>query len=181
MAAVITPRTGQSNFTNTRFYNYPAGSIAFITCSKCDDKMFFTNTGTEVFFRNLTFNSINGQYLLMLGLKRDVIYDQDASFAGIFGNDNGQTTSATIIRGYNHIANYNQASCHGPAENKWDGAILCDQTVTIRRIFFTNVIDLNTFNNQFMKVIPINSYEEDVEPTSDPSTYTAVQSRFKDK
>jgi hypothetical protein len=46
MAGVITPRSGQSNVTNTRFYNYPAGSIAFQVCSKCDDKMLFTNLGT---------------------------------------------------------------------------------------------------------------------------------------
>lgn len=37
MAGVITPRSGQSNVTNTRFYNYPAGSIMFITCSQCYD------------------------------------------------------------------------------------------------------------------------------------------------
>jgi hypothetical protein len=46
MAAVITPRTGQSNYTNTRFYNYPEGSILIVTCSRCDDLMFFTNLGT---------------------------------------------------------------------------------------------------------------------------------------
>lgn len=55
MAGVITPRSGQTNITNTRFYNYPSGSIAFITCAKCDDKMIFTNLGTEVFLKNLTF------------------------------------------------------------------------------------------------------------------------------
>jgi hypothetical protein len=46
MAGVITPRTGASNFSNIRFYNFPSGSIAFITCSMCDDSLQFTNTGT---------------------------------------------------------------------------------------------------------------------------------------
>lgn len=183
MAAVITPRTGQSNFTNTRFYSYPAGTIAIITCSRCEQKKFFTNTGTEIFFKNLTFSSVDGNYLLMLGLQRDVIYDLDASLSSIFGNENANnpTTSAAIVHNYNHISGYNQQSCRAPAENKWDDAILCDQSVTIRRVFFTNLIELNTFNAQFMKVIPINSFEEVVDPATDPSMFTAVQSRFQNK
>ncbi len=46
MAGAITPRSGQSNITGTRFYNYPAGSIMFKTCSFCDDLELFTNLGT---------------------------------------------------------------------------------------------------------------------------------------
>lgn len=46
MAAIITPRSGQTNITNTRFYNYPAGSTAIKTCSMCEDIDLFTNLGT---------------------------------------------------------------------------------------------------------------------------------------
>ncbi len=46
MAGAITPRSGQSNITNTRFYNYPAGSVILKTCSICDNLELFTNLGT---------------------------------------------------------------------------------------------------------------------------------------
>lgn len=46
MAGVITPRTGASNITKVRFYNFPVGSILFIICSQCDTVLLFTNVGT---------------------------------------------------------------------------------------------------------------------------------------
>ncbi len=182
MAGVITPRSGQSNITNTRFYNYPAGSIVFITCSKCDDTMLFTNIGNEIFIQNLTFTDVDGDYLFMLGLKRDIIYDLDASLSSQFGNGNSRT-SATIVHNYNHISAYNQINCVQPTEDKWDSAIMCDQDVTIRRILFTNIIQLSTFDAQFMKVKPISSYDEVVSlhPVNDSAQFTAVQSRYKNK
>lgn len=115
----------------------------------------------------------------MLGLKRDVIYDLDASLSKYFSNRN--RTSATIVFGYNHIAKSNQIHCTAAAEvGKWDSAIMCDQNVTIRRVYFTNLIDLNTFNNQFMKVKSISSYDEVVslDPVADAGLYTAVKSRY---
>jgi hypothetical protein len=180
MAGVITPRTGQSNVTNTRFYNYPTGSIAFITCSKCDQKSLFTNLGSEVFIQNLTFDQVNGNYLLMLGLKRDVLYDLDASLANYF-DGNTSRTSATIVHNYNHISAWNHLYCKSPSSvDQWDNSIMCDQTITIRRIYITNAIDPYVFNAQFIKVIPISSYDFVVDPETDASLYTAVQSRFLD-
>ena len=46
MAGAITPRSGQVNISDTRFYNYPAGSIMIQTCSICDNLELFTNLGT---------------------------------------------------------------------------------------------------------------------------------------
>jgi hypothetical protein len=182
MAGVITPRSGQSNITNTRFYNYPAGSIMFITCSKCDDLMLFTNLGNEIFLKNLTFNGVDANYLLMLGLKRDIIYDLDASLSNQFDGGHNRT-SATIIHNYNHISAYYQRNCTQPTEDKWDSAIMCDQTINIRRVTFTNIMELSTFNGQYMKVKPISSYDEVVslDPVADAGQYTAVQSRYHNK
>lgn len=182
MAAVITPRTGQSNITNTRFYNYPAGSIAIITCSHCEVLDLFTNLGTEVFVKNLTFDSVNGNYLLMVNMKRDVIYSLDNSLALPFDGITAGRNSSTIVSNFNHIANYHQANCRPASEEiKWDNAILCDQTITIRRIFFTNAINSNTFSGQLMKVKQISSLAEVFVDTKEnplnPTLYTSVSSR----
>lgn len=111
MAAVITPRSGQTNITNTRFYNYPVGSTAIVTCSMCDDIDLFTNIGTEVFIKNLTFTSVNGNYLFMINMKRDIIYSLDGSIAVPFDGNSKGRTSATIVSNYNHIANYHHSTC----------------------------------------------------------------------
>jgi hypothetical protein len=45
MIGVITPRTGQSNLTNVRFYNFPSQTTSIATCSKCNQNTYFTNVG----------------------------------------------------------------------------------------------------------------------------------------
>lgn len=175
MAGVITPRTGESNITNTRFYYYPVGSIAFITCSHCDDILLYTNKGSDVFIKNLTFTGVDGNYLLMVGMKRDVIYDLDASLSGSF--DGTSRTSATIVSNFAHIGNSNQIACKpSSAPGEWDNAYMCDQTVTIRRVYFTNMLDSYVFNHQFMKAVEISTIETVVDPEMTSELYSAVLS-----
>lgn len=104
MSAVITPRTGQSNFSNIRFYNYPSGSVALTICSKCDSHLSFTNVGTEVFTNTLSFTNITGNYIKLLGLRRDMIYDQDGSL--VVAYDSNKLKSATVVNNFPHIALY---------------------------------------------------------------------------
>jgi hypothetical protein len=118
----------------------------------------------------------------MIALKRDIIYDLDGSLSPYFAT--GNRTSATIMQRYNHIYHYNQQHCALPSnESKWDSTIICNQAVTIRRIYFTNIINFNAFNNQIMKVVPITTYDEVVSlnPVADVGLFTAVKSRFRDK
>jgi len=92
----------------------------------------------------------------MLGPKRDIIYDTDASLAPSF--DGLTRTSGTIIHNYTHIALYHNDKC--PQANNvagWDNAIMCNQDITIRRIMITNLADPYIFNAQYMKVMPIDS------------------------
>ena len=173
---MITPRTGQINITNTRFYNYPNGSIAFVTCSFCDDLLLYTNKGSDVFLKNLTFFGVDGRYLFMVGMKRDVIYDLDGSLSASF---DGYTTrkSATIVSNFAHIGANNVDTCvQAPNSALWDNAFMCNQTVTIRRVFFTNLLDKYVFNTQFMKAVEIGSIDEVVPEDLDEASYTAVQS-----
>lgn len=118
----------------------------------------------------------------MNGLKRDIIYSLDASLAVAFDGNSISRTSATIIQNYNHIANYQQSHCVSAANTSlWDNAIICDQTIKLRRILFTNLIDLYTFNGQYMKVAPINSLNDLVDPNITSDFYTSISSRFQNK
>jgi hypothetical protein len=150
MSAVITGRTGSYLIQNTDFNGYPSGSLFLQTCKLCDDPDFYTNTGTEITVSGLTFSNVNGNMLNMIGNKLDVIYDLDGSFNGQF--DGGSRTSGTIIHGWNHIATYNQAACPSAATaSTWDNAIYCDQTVTLRRVLFTNLMTPQLFKGQMLK------------------------------
>ena len=42
---ILTPRTGSSNLSDVRFYNFSSTSFAIATCSGCDSAIYMTNLG----------------------------------------------------------------------------------------------------------------------------------------
>ena len=42
---ILTPRTGLSNLSNVRFYNFSTTSLVLATCSGCDSANYMTNLG----------------------------------------------------------------------------------------------------------------------------------------
>ena len=74
----------------------------------------------------------------MLGLKKDVFYDLDGSATkGVF--DTTARTSATISFGWPHLLQ--DPACKNATDSTlWDKACVCDQTVTVRQVMFTNLI-----------------------------------------
>jgi hypothetical protein len=149
MNAIMTGRTGQFNFSNIRIYNYPVGSLLMQTGRLNDDPLKFINLGAETFVKQFTFNGVNGAWLFMIGLKRDVIYDLDASFSSSF--DGGVRNSATIVSGWPHIGAH--AKClNATISTNWDGAYMCDQSVTIRRVAFGALQVPQNFKSQLMHI-----------------------------
>jgi hypothetical protein len=156
MSALITGRSGTYNFSNVRIYNYSVGSIMLQTCRYCDDIDLYTNLGTEIFIQNLTTSRVNGKFLFMIGMKRDVIYDTDGSLSKLF--DGNTRSSGSIIQAYTHIANSYQNACPAPTvASSWDNNIMCDNTVTVRRVIITNLVDSRLFHGQQMKVKALNN------------------------
>lgn len=99
----------------------------------------------------------------MLGVKRDVIVDLDGCLSSYFFNTS--IASGTLVWGYNHIAKRHPLSCHSAViAQSWDGIIMCDPTITIRRIFFTNAIGAGRYYwssfSTNMKVLPIDNIDE---------------------
>lgn len=95
----------------------------------------------------------------MIGVKKDVIYDTDGSFSQVFDGSTART-SGTIVRNYPHIARYNQNKCPPATDSSlWDNTIMCNQDITICRIFFTNLLDKSNFLLQDMKIIQLNSID----------------------
>jgi hypothetical protein len=155
MSGLRTPRSGVTSFTNIRFYGFHEGSILFQTCVLCDDPLKYTNLGTEILMKQITLGDVTGSYLNMIGLKRDVIYDLDGSLSYAF-DQRSNRTSATIVHGFEHIAVYNPTTCPGASSSTdWDGAVMCDQTVSLRRVGFTNLQKHQNFQQQHLKAAEI--------------------------
>jgi len=94
----------------------------------------------------------------MLGLNRDMIFDADASMAPVFDGIN--RTSGTIVSNYQHIAAFEQNHCVSATQpTKWDNTLMCDQSITIRRVMFTNLAVPNNFFQQPMKATVLNTFD----------------------
>jgi len=177
----VTPNTGSSNVTNVRFYNYPNGSSAFVTCAQCDTQYYSTNIGTEVFVQKLKFYSINGSYLFMLGAKKDMIYDSDGSFSTYFNGVSTPTLNSTLVYAYNHITFDNPYHCFSPSNALlWDNLTLCDNSVIIRRITITNVIGANYWYNFYYATMFVAPIANSTVPVSalNSSAITSVGATF---
>lgn len=162
MSGLITPRSGVTSFTNIRFYSFPAGSILIQTCVLGDDPLKYTNLGTEILLKQLTLTDVTGNLLFMIGLKRDIIYDIDGSLSIAYDNTS-RPTGATIVHGYPHIASTNTDFCPPPADTtKWDGAVMCNSSTSLRRVGFTNLADHQDFQRQFMKAIELKTVTDTV-------------------
>lgn len=179
MSGAMTGRSGVTNISNVRFYSFPTGSIMFQICVLCDDLLKYTNVGTEVLLSKLTFTDINGSYLFMIGLKRDVIYDLDGSLSMAF--DGTARTSGTIVSNWPHIAMAQQDKCPQASDTAgWDNAIMCNQLVSLRRVVFTNLAPTALFKSQYMHAYELAQITDTTPIILDPTLYTSVRSYLPD-
>lgn len=100
-SGLIAPRTSGVKISGVNFYNFPASTTVFETCSHCDEEKLYTNTGCEYILENINVNNVSGNYLKWTGVKRDIIYDIDGSFSNSFSASTG--SSGTIVYNYPHL------------------------------------------------------------------------------
>ena len=75
--------------------------------------------------------------------------DLDGSFSANF--DGVSRSSATIVKNWPHIAE--ESACFDTDNTtKWDDVLLCNESITILRVMFTNLLDKNEFKSAPMKV-----------------------------
>jgi len=109
----------------------------------------------------------------MIGMKRDVIYDTDGSLSQTF--DGNTRSYASIVQSYNHIANYYQNVCPASAiPSVWDNSLMCNSSVTVRRVAFTNLVESRLFKAQAIKVMPINDIKQTIDPNISSNFYTSA-------
>ncbi len=123
----------------------------------------------------MTFSQVNGSFLNMIRIKKDVIYDLDGSFSSVFDGKN--RTSGTIVWNFPHIATYNGNACPRATNTAaWDNAVMCDQTVTIKRVLFGNIINKQLFVSQQQKAAELPSISSPFDPNSTAAFYSNITS-----
>lgn len=119
----------------------------------------------------------------MNGLKRQIVYDTDGSFSSPFNTL--PRTSATIVTNFKHIAS--EAGCSSSNNpGLWDNALVCDQTVKIRKVKFTNLREKSIFMNTPIKIQKLSDINQVVPVDSTSfsqiySTYFAMQPMIDNK
>ena len=82
---------------------------------------------------------VGGNYIKLLGVTNSIIYDQDGSLAQLHSSK--IFPSSTLIFNYNHILQPNPTHCFpSSSPSLWNNLILCDSTLSLRRVWFTNMI-----------------------------------------
>jgi hypothetical protein len=83
--------------------------------------------------------------LHMKGLKREVVYDLDGSFVANFDLRTNRT-AATLVNNWTHLA-VEGACANATNPAVWNNAIVCDESLTIRRVLFRNLLIANEFKS----------------------------------
>jgi hypothetical protein len=153
----------------------------------CDNQVLFTNVGSSLILTSIFIDITNDvfNYLAFVGsMKRDIITVTDNSFDDVYG-DYKPRANSTIVEAYPHItANSYCLSLNDiRLDNRWGGAAVCNQYVTIRKVMFTNLAVKNSFTAQYMKVLAIQDDAQLVTSSlltaGNPPTpeYTSITSR----
>lgn len=78
---IISPRAGDLVLSHVNFYSFGERQTILSTCTDCGNLLLLDTVGQYIFTDNLKFTNILGHYLTMQGIKREIIYDKDGTFA----------------------------------------------------------------------------------------------------
>jgi len=142
---LITPRNDNLLVDTIRFYNFSNTNMApFSSCSRCEVSSASTDSDARtIFFKNIKYDSSVVKKIRWAQPRRAIFRDLDGTLTGI-GNSGGWVTPY-----YPHLLT---KECKRDAT--WDDAIICDNTVQIRRV---SLYELNpsTINGQDLKILNI--------------------------
>lgn len=100
-------------------------------------------------FEAITYTNVTSKKLQMLGLRREIIYDVDGTYSQ--GFDSNSRVSATIVNNFKHIAD--EPDCYSPGDQSiWEDTLICDPTITVRKLTFSNTQNQSLFKNTPMKI-----------------------------
>jgi hypothetical protein len=122
----------------------------FKSCSQCEfapDTL--TTTGKPSFFQNISYTNINSNYIFWNGVRREIFYDVDGTLSGANFNGTTPRPNSTILPYFPHN---DYTGCYNNTNSTlWNTSLICDNTVAVRTIAFTNAIPNQDFQNQLIK------------------------------
>lgn len=99
----------------------------------------------------------------------------DGSYSTNF--DSTTRTSATVMKNWNHFTN--ESGCAYSTSADWNSGTICDQSVKIRQVKFSNLRNHIQFNTAALKVRLLNDYNDTIDENE--TEYTSYISSHSDK
>ena len=152
---LITPKKEFFIAKNIHFSNFNAGMAAIETCSHCEHPAASTEGVITTFVEGLTFNNVVQRVRFNVPYK-EIIVDNDGSLTG--SNARGLVTYF-----YSHL---NVPGCVRD-EAVYNG-LVCDETVTIRKVEFLNLNPFDAFSMQLLDIWNLDNAAKDNNPGSIP-------------
>lgn len=149
---VIAARTDGLLVQNVQFFNFGPTMTPLQSCSECFDFRLWVTGGKTTFFKNISYNNIQGDYIFWEKWRREIFMDLDGSLLApavsalsLPAQSKGSITPyrpSLLIPGH----------CHHINDSSWDNAIYCDSTITLRGLLFTNARPSIDFQSMNIKV-----------------------------
>jgi hypothetical protein len=149
---LIAARTDGLLVQNVQFFNFGATMTPLQSCSECFDFRLWVTGGKTTYFKNITYNNIQGSYIFWEKWRREVFMDLDGTLtAPIATNLSLPAQSKGSVTPY-RASLLVPDHCYNISGALWDNSIYCDETQTLRGILFTNAIPELEFSSIDIRV-----------------------------
>jgi len=89
----------------------------------------------------------------------DIIYDLDGSLSTYF--DGSSRNRSTFVGNLNHFIG--EEDCISSASSQWSDILVCEESITIRKVTFTNLQNVDLFRGVYARVQRIDSIYDTIE------------------
>jgi hypothetical protein len=170
---LTTPRADRFLVDNVKFYSFGQPNMAlFSSCSRCEHSGASTDSGARtIYFKRIFSDNSQNKNIRWNMPKRDIYRDLDGTLSG-------STGAAWVTPFWQH--NFVK-ECKRDADLKYDDALICDDTVQLRRVAFNQLTPSNTFVGQPLKILRLASNLESISISQMMDTSQFSNIPFKEK
>jgi hypothetical protein len=157
---LISPRTDGFKGSNLRFYNYPATTTVFHSCSVCENMLVRATTGKTSYFENIKYTNVTGKYIFWNFPRRELYIDLDGSLTNtVYDGTTRAKASVTPYYPHNEIP----GKCgNATDQTRWDDSIVCNADTPMKTVMMTNGIPSSWFQNTQIKFFRLSTPDQDL-------------------
>lgn len=178
---LITPRTDGFRVNGLKFINFPSVMTVYQSCSVCHNELVRVSTSKSQYFERIVYTNVSSKFIFWNGPRLHIFYDVDGTMSSNLFNGPTARPNSAIMPYFTH--NEIAGVCVNATDMaKWDTSLICDNTVTVRGVTFTNAIPDGMFYTSNIKWYRLTSPDENISALSNPySNQFMIKVMFDDK